>query len=52
MWFKKKKEENNTAPVKNNNDEMSKMIDEVLNEQAEIKDSYYAELSVKIREIV
>lgn len=45
MWFKKKKEENNTAPVKNNNDEMSKMIDEVLNEQAEIKEAAMREAS-------
>lgn len=44
MWFKKKKEEENTAPVKNN-DEMSKMIDEVLNEQAEIKEAAMREAS-------
>ena len=38
MWFKKKKEEQNTVPAKSN-DEMSKLIDEVLNEQAEIKEA-------------
>lgn len=47
MWFKKdkkEKQEENTNVVKNN-DEMSKIIDEVLNEQAEAKEEAMREAS-------